>query len=715
MKNLIKPLLVLMAFLMTVELSAQITYYDATVLKAQLTSNKWPEDDATVTAILNNYIDTENGETIKSRIKQNNPFLKGFLSNWTSASTTSSVAGPSGIESLAGRVSGINVTNVATGVSRFLIERANEEVNILFFNKFKKFLEKNQEAATLFPLSTNFITNTEPFQYAILIQSFKEAFKEDIANLVTNMDGLFELEKYKGFGENFPQAYAGLAAAASVSKLANGASFPDVIKHLGAFDNPSSSGKATDLYTSIKLMSILSESVRSNVEGEGWVAVADINRDIIADNDTRQIFMGLIYERVQGLAFSDKQKVQDILDKARQNGDDFRILLGYFRSIKQKWDGILALQQEIKDKKQKNEKVEYMEYYNFFEANINVIEQLLDINSVITNLGGNPHQVAGLSSTKDYLQLMRKGNQIYKNVSEKNYSSAVLNFVIVYKAIFGTGTLEYSDSKEQMKTFLAKKNVKFKGALSFKKGLKKTYRKEYLKDLGISVSQVNKQYKQNRVGISNSKFLKYATFMASVAEAEGPNDVKNILRAAALPAGGSSIKKNSVFNISLQSYLGLYYNSNHDRSISNAWNNELGVIAPIGVSLNWGAGKYGSVGVMASFFDLGAIVDYEIRRDTTTTMTTTTDENMQTIMVETETIQSETDYKVELGQIFSPGLYIVYGFGLNVPLTLGAGFQYGPGLTEINDANAIIGKPDWRLNIFMAFDIPIFTIINNSK
>lgn len=611
-------------------------------------------------------------------------------------------------------VSGLDVTNIASGVSRFLIERANAEVNILFFNKFKKFLEQNKEAATLFPLSTDFITNTEPFQYAVLIQSFKEAFREDISNLVTNIDGLFELDKYKDFGNRFPEAYAGLAAAASVSKLANGASVPDVIKKLGEFDNPSASGEAQDLYTSIKLMSILSESIRSNVEDEGWVSISDIRLEVFSNSTTRKVFMGLIYQQVEGLTFSDNQTVQDILKTAKDNGDNFRIVFEYFRSLKKQWDEIKSLQKEIKDKKNNSEKVDYLAYYNFFEANIDMIEMMLDVNSILDGLGF-AHSVEGFQVTKDYLKLIKKGNQIFKNVSEKNYSSAVLNFVIIYKEIFGSGSLDYSLTKANMKEYLQDQGVTYK-KISIKNGLRRTYKKQYLLDLGVvAISEVNRQFKHHRVGISNSKFLKYATFMASIAEAEGPDDVKNILKAAALPAGGSSIKKNSVFNISLQSYVGLYYNANNDRNVSNAWNNEVGVIAPIGVSFNWGLRKAGSIGVMASLFDLGAVVDYEIRRDTTTTMTTSTDENMQTIMVESETIQTETDYKVELGQIFSPGLYVLYGFAFNMPLTLGAGFQYGPGLTEINDANAVIGKPDWRLNLFLAFDIPIFTIINNSK
>jgi hypothetical protein len=69
-----------------------------------------------------------------------------------------------------------------------------------------------------------------------------------------------------------------------------------------------------------------------------------------------------------------------------------------------------------------------------------------------------------------------------------------------------------------------------------------------------------------------------------------------------------------------------------------------------------------------------------------------------------------------LGQIFSPGAYLVYGFFENIPLSIGIGAQYGTGLSKItSDNNSVINNPAWRDNIFLAVDMPFFTLKNRVK
>src|SRR5690606_4699613 len=57
------------------------------------------------------------------------------------------------------QIGGVNVTTFADGLSQFLIERATEELNVAFFNRFKKFLEKTPEAGVLFPTTADYLGN----------------------------------------------------------------------------------------------------------------------------------------------------------------------------------------------------------------------------------------------------------------------------------------------------------------------------------------------------------------------------------------------------------------------------------------------------------------------------------------------------------------------------------------------------------------------------
>jgi len=112
----------------------------------------------------------------------------------------------------------------------------------------------------------------------------------------------------------------------------------------------------------------------------------------------------------------------------------------------------------------------------------------------------------------------------------------------------------------------------------------------------------------------------------------------------------------------------------------------------------------GSVSLFASLLDLGAIADYQLKAETVATP----DGTDSTVI--------NKDYTVKLGQIFSPGAFVVYGLPWSLPLALGVGGQYGPGLGKIETTgNTIANNPQWRWNIFLAVDIPFFNLANNPK
>jgi hypothetical protein len=194
--------------------------------------------------------------------------------------------------------------------------------------------------------------------------------------------------------------------------------------------------------------------------------------------------------------------------------------------------------------------------------------------------------------------------------------------------------------------------------------------------------------------------LKYGNFMAAVVKAESPEEVKNAIAATALPAGSSSIKKNSEWNVSLNAYIGGYFGrtfSNNDQIDGN--NSKVGVTAPVGIAFSKGLGHYkksgqtiGSISLYFTIIDVGAIAGYRLNDDSTA-----------------------LDQKVTLNDIFTPGGYLVYGIGLPfkwapyVPLSVGYGWQYGSKLYQKQDDGklAISDESRWRSNWFIAIDIPL--------
>jgi len=49
-------------------------------------------------------------------------------------------------------------------------------------------------------------------------------------------------------------------------------------------------------------------------------------------------------------------------------------------------------------------------------------------------------------------------------------------------------------------------------------------------------------------------------------------------------------------------------------------------------------------------------------------------------------------------------------FGGNLPLALGIGAQYGPGLSKISNEGNVINNPKWMFNVSLTVDIPIINL-----
>ncbi len=189
--------------------------------------------------------------------------------------------------------------------------------------------------------------------------------------------------------------------------------------------------------------------------------------------------------------------------------------------------------------------------------------------------------------------------------------------------------------------------------------------------------------------------MKYGTFASEVAEARTPEQAKEVIERYAMPVGGSSKKKRSRFDMALNAYMGvgagqetLYTDS---LSQSAAY---VGISAPVGVSVSTGLGKGGSFSLFFPMIDVGALASYRLN-----------DNDFDNLP------------KLTFKNIFSPGAYLVYGFGNDIPLSLGMGAQMGPNLREVtNEARFNVTEVrGWRWGVFMAVDIPIFSIYNRGK
>lgn len=620
----------------------QNIYYDALKLKrwANMSAGVLPVDS--LAAVLSNYMparlaDTSDQFATIRNFKLGNPF---FAPYFNLGQPLSPIAFTSIINRLASSAGDLNVTNIADGLARFLIKRGKEELNMAFFSHFKKFLDDHEECKVLFPKTVDFLSKIEVSKYAAFLQSLRENFYTDLSNLIIHLNQFINLPKYDSLLQNHPEIKLAIGTANIVAELAqSGNSIPtdSVISQLATLPWR---GVSKNVGTSFNFLNLISQSIREKDTSthRSWVQLSELNKNLFTDSVSLRLYFGLLYQQVQqsNLTFYhgvDSIRVDTILAKHKDHIFTLSGLIENFSLLAKDVDRTI---EDIKTKTTKGS-ITDDDYYTYINKAIEIIDYGFTMTATLQTVGIN----VDLSSfNKDkYIAVARNANDLYKNVYTKNYNDAVINVCTMLDSLIASESL-----------------------------------KKLLPGL-----------------------LKYGNFMASVVKAETPGEVEGAIEAAALPAGSSSIKKNTNWSVSLNAYIGGYFGrdvNNEDRIDGNA--SKVGVTAPVGIALSKGLGSYkngsviGSLSLFATLIDVGAIAGYRLSNDSTA-----------------------LESKLTLNDIFTPGGYLVYGFGLPfmsyVPLSVGYGWQYGSKLyTKTGTGTiAISNQSRWRSNWFIAIDIPL--------
>ncbi len=187
--------------------------------------------------------------------------------------------------------------------------------------------------------------------------------------------------------------------------------------------------------------------------------------------------------------------------------------------------------------------------------------------------------------------------------------------------------------------------------------------------------------------------LKLIHFINDLAVAEDSEAVKSAIENIALPVGSYSIKRDAIFDISLNSYPGIVFGHEFTTPARKQVLNSAAFTAPVGLSFAWGSKKNGSSnGLFVPIIDLAAMTRFRFNNDTTLL-------NLQNF---------------GFHSVFSPGLYYNHGFR-KTPLSFQIGAQYGPMLKSF-DAN---GEAKLSESIFVGagvvLDIPILKLHNKPR
>ncbi len=189
------------------------------------------------------------------------------------------------------------------------------------------------------------------------------------------------------------------------------------------------------------------------------------------------------------------------------------------------------------------------------------------------------------------------------------------------------------------------------------------------------------------------KIFNYGQFIATVSTAQSSDEVEAAIEAIALPPGSSRVKKQSHFSAALNAYLGGNYGK--ETLSDNAGTADIaGLSAPVGFTVSWMLGHQtegrrspASFSLFAPIIDVGALATFRFNDPFTNDLP-----------------------DLKWGNLLAPGIYGVYGFPNDLPISLGLGAQRGPNLRTITTGNADIKASGWRYGVFLAVDIPVFNL-----
>jgi len=667
-----------------------------------------------------------------------------------------------GIPGAVSAVGGINVTNIADGLARFLVERMKSELSASFFDRFEKTLNdpKYEDLKVLFPETWKMLASMDDdiYQYSSYLNTMRQAFAKDMANEYANLGRLLNQPKYKDYLlRQRPELGSVLYSSLYViDGISSGKHPGDVLKDYSTenYIHLKDSVAQLDVRSAIQTAQLISASIRSLSSVHYWVP-ADSIRRMVENETTFKLYLGLVYEQSGHISLvlknSDtvtfRQVLRDLytsierVDQLRDSLNEFRNFIEVFADNAHAVNDYITIIKE-----QKKSETDYNDYYRLFNAFLDLVQHSVTFTRLpYVNLGpGVEQQIAAVSGK--WIYVARSSGDLYVDVKTKNYISALQNTLGILDTLLNYNTIEAMEVLVQKydsvlrvlvsSTDFGKLNQKRIGKrledIDFDKLGNKRITWEMIEEQlpkMIAREIDTQQEKDLLISMAEQKFglylaknrnrlreytVKYGAFIAAVAEAQTSDEVEEAIEAAVLPPGSARIKRETDFNIALNGYVGFFAGYEHIDKIDhdgirevnfqvNKWNS-YGVTAPIGISFN--LGKKSAI-PLAGIFMKGnsshsiflSVVDIGALASFR-------------LSSSNDSISQVPD--VQLKDIVSPGVFYSIGFA-RCPISVNLGYQVGPLLREVGPQANVYGQGYSRFSVSVCVDIPMFNLYTSTR
>jgi len=524
---------------------AQRPVRDALILSSYLKNGKFGTDPK-IDSIFALYF-ADQDETVGTTFEQN-PFTKDYFNPALTR------AGILPLSSLATSVGGLDVTNIADGLAKFLVERTKQELSIVFFEDFKKKLDdpRFHHLTVLFANTYSLLKtiDVDIYQFSSYIQALREAFMNDLDNLYNTFPVVVNDPAFAAFFNNNKPLKEILLYGLFITRELRSDVHPGQIIEDIDFTESDNAADATDLNAVLKSVQLISTSLKSSAENDKqyWVTKDSIVM-LVKNKDAFQLYLGLLYAKAGGIKFSNGKTLQAYMEKSQEFIAHSKELVTMLETKVSEIEQVIA---ELKAQVKKD--INYSDYFHYFQAVTGLFNISDQLNTTFKTLPFSSHYGTFVNVAGDV-------SNLFLDINKKNYAPGVMRLVSIYDSILRPA---YTDQQ-----FAA--------------------------------------YKDFRKAV-----IKYGTFMAQVAQAENSDDVKTAIESVALPTGSASIKKHSSVNISLNAYVGPFYGSQKLASEKEA-KSTFGVYSPVGFTLSTGLRTGAAPASLSLFFsviDIGALTSF---------------------------------------------------------------------------------------------------------
>ncbi|MCE2935506.1 MAG: hypothetical protein ACK5V5_12805 [Cyclobacteriaceae bacterium] len=396
------------------------------------------ESRPTILRVFHYYVDHD-FSNLEIEINGKNPFISisGTTHTEANAAPEKSLIG----QALRPDVAGLNVTTVADGLAKFLVERTKQELSITFFEKFKTFLDspEAEDFRTLFPSTKKVLdaVDREIYQYANYLNLLREAFDKDLRALMNNLPPVIDRRMTS------PAAEYALLSLDVISKLKAGIHPAEILDHLSTRQVPDD---LQAFQEALKVFAIVSSSIRSGNPDRYWVSTDSLGL-LLNDRNTLRIYLGLIYAQ-HGDVEINKKKLKVYLDEVAaayaKNEEAIRNLI---QEIAFKLQAIDQALREAKQIKKSGEKVG--SYIDLFTSTIQLLEAANKVND-LKLLG----ITVGETSKGKFIAILNHAAELAADLNERKFNAAIVDLSALLTEALGSAPT-WNDELIRYGTFMA--------------------------------------------------------------------------------------------------------------------------------------------------------------------------------------------------------------------------------------------------------------------